>query len=108
MGDAFGLKARLTREPRFTLPCPEKEIDDEDHPHAVDAVVSNPPSGTSQLPVGTYEYDANGNMTCRFENNQYYKQSYNTGNRISAIVKRDDRCDGTMLAQSRNVTHSAK
>jgi RHS repeat-associated protein len=35
----------------------------------------------------TYEYDANGNMTCRVEEGITYIQTYNTENRIASIAK---------------------
>jgi RHS repeat-associated protein len=35
----------------------------------------------------TYTYDANGNMTCREEDGEWYIQEYNTENRISSIAK---------------------
>ncbi len=49
-------------------------------PHAVVAV-------SSELIANSYEYDANGNMTCRIEDGITYLQEYNTENRISSISK---------------------
>src|SRR5690606_570339 len=43
-----------------------------------------------QSAVGTYEYDANGNMTCRTEEGVVYIQEYNTENRISSIIRLAD------------------
>jgi hypothetical protein len=40
-----------------------------------------------QATLGSYAYDANGNMTCRMENGEWFKQEYNTENRISSIMK---------------------
>jgi RHS repeat-associated protein len=57
-----------------------------DAPHAVDSV--NRVNFTD-----TFDYDANGNMTCRTENGVTYKQDYNAENRISAIHKMDGDCD---------------
>jgi len=47
-----------------------------EHPHAVAAAGTN-----------TYEYDANGNMTCRVEEGVTYVQSYNAENRLSVVTK---------------------
>jgi hypothetical protein len=33
---------------------------------------------SNQSTVGSYEYDENGNMTCRIESGVTYKQEYNT------------------------------
>jgi hypothetical protein len=55
-------------------------------PHAVVAVSSSP-SGTSQLSASSYEYDENGNMTCRVEDGVTYLQVYNAENRISSITR---------------------
>ncbi len=56
--------------------------------HAVSSVSSD------QSSVGSYQYDANGNMTCRIEDPSTgsgqaatYKQVYNAENRISSIQK---------------------
>jgi len=50
-------------------------------PHAVTNVT--PETGSPD----TYEYDANGNMTCRVEGGVTFKQTYNPENRISTIQK---------------------
>jgi RHS repeat-associated protein len=49
-------------------------------PHAVTSITRN---GYSD----SFEYDANGNMTCRTENGATYLQTYNTENRIASIAK---------------------
>jgi RHS repeat-associated protein len=49
-------------------------------PHAVVAV-------SDQLSASSYEYDENGNMTCRVEDGVTYLQVYNSENRISSITK---------------------
>ncbi|WKZ38421.1 MAG: RHS repeat-associated core domain-containing protein [Anaerolineales bacterium] len=54
---------------------------DADHPHAVSSLTQD--SAT----VASYQYDANGNMTCRIEDGATYKQVYNAENRISSIQK---------------------
>src|SRR5690606_31884627 len=53
-------------------------------PHAVEEV------SVQQSAVGTYEYDENGNMTCRTEEGVVYIQEYNTENRISSIIRLAD------------------
>lgn len=53
-----------------------------DRPHAVTAV--DHPSPTSDA---VYQYDANGNMTCREENGQTWKHTYNDENRLSVVEK---------------------
>jgi RHS repeat-associated protein len=61
-------------------------------PHAVTNVT--PETGTPD----TYEYDLNGNMTCRIENGVTYTHTYNAENRASSIAKRDGDCEtGTIL-----------
>jgi RHS repeat-associated protein len=50
-------------------------------PHAVTSLT------TASETLGAYEYDANGNMTCRVEDGVTYKQEYNLENRISSIMK---------------------
>ena len=50
------------------------------HPHAVSAV-------SAQQLANSYEYDENGNMTCRVEDGTTYLQTYNSENRIASIVK---------------------
>ena len=52
-------------------------------PHAVTSVTIN----QNQSTVNSYQYDANGNMTCRKELGITYLQTYNTENRISSIAK---------------------
>jgi RHS repeat-associated protein len=49
-------------------------------PHAVTSVVRG-------AQTDSYDYDANGNMTCRIENNVSFKQTYNAENRIATIQK---------------------
>jgi RHS repeat-associated protein len=51
-------------------------------PHAVTYLADG--AGST---LATYEYDANGNMTCRMEGTALYKQTYNVENRISSIQK---------------------
>src|SRR5690606_28520640 len=63
-------------------------------PHAVESVSSN------QSSVGSYEYDANGNMTCRTEEGVVYIQEYNTENRISSIAKVDGDCTTFTVIES--------
>jgi hypothetical protein len=60
-------------------------------PHAVTEV-------TRASSTDTYVYDENGNMTCRVESGEWFEQSYNAENRISAITKRDGSCEGTLIA----------
>jgi RHS repeat-associated protein len=69
-------------------------------PHAVTSV--NPETGSPD----TYQYDANGNMTCRIENGVTYTHTfrqaqcgaYNAENRASSIAKRTGDCaTGTIL-----------
>jgi RHS repeat-associated protein len=61
-------------------------------PHAVTSV--NPETGSPD----TYEYDLNGNMTCRIENGVTYTHAYNAENRASSIAKRTGDCaTGTIL-----------
>ncbi|MCC6298907.1 MAG: RHS repeat-associated core domain-containing protein [Anaerolineales bacterium] len=45
----------------------------------------------------SYEYDANGNMTCRIENGVVYTHTYNAENRASSIAKRNTDCTGTII-----------
>ena len=52
-----------------------------DRPHAVTAV-DHPGSDSTTL-----EYDANGNMSCREENGQTWKHTYNDENRLSKVEK---------------------
>ena len=42
---------------------------------------------SNQSTVGSYTYDANGNMTCRMENSSWYVQTYNAENRLSVVQK---------------------
>jgi len=51
-----------------------------DQPHAVTSV-------SFDAEENTYTYDANGNMTCREEDGEWFIQEYNTENRISSIAK---------------------
>jgi RHS repeat-associated protein len=63
-------------------------------PHAVTSLT------TSTETLGAYEYDANGNMTCRVEDGVTYKQEYNIENRISAIHKMTGTCASGTIAES--------
>jgi RHS repeat-associated protein len=63
-------------------------------PHAVTSV-SIEGGGTN-----SYEYDLNGNMTCRVENGITYKQDYNAENRISAIHKMNGTCSTGSVIES--------
>ncbi len=60
-------------------------------PHAVTSMAIES-GGTN-----TYEYDANGNMTCRIENDVIYTHTYNAENRASSIAKRNTNCTGTII-----------
>jgi RHS repeat-associated protein len=61
-------------------------------PHAVTSVT--PETGSPD----TYEYDLNGNMTCRIENGVTYTHTYNAENRASSIAKRTGDCaTGTII-----------
>jgi len=60
-------------------------------PHAVTSIAIES-GGTN-----TYEYDANGNMTCRIENGVVYTHTYNAENRASSIAKRNTNCTGTII-----------
>jgi len=63
-------------------------------PHAVTSVaIEN--GGTN-----SYEYDLNGNMTCRVENGVSFKQDYNAENRISAIHKMNGDCTTGIATES--------
>ena len=66
-------------------------------PHAVTKLVSPDPDNPTNPPteLAAYEYDENGNMTCRMENGDTFKQFYNAENRISAIHKMSGGCTGT-------------
>ena len=56
-------------------------------PHAVKAV--DHPTGSYDA---AYEYDENGNMTCRVEENITWVQEYNEENRIEKIHQVNDGC----------------
>ena len=56
---------------------------DPNHPHAVAAVTRD----SNQSSLGSYTYDANGNMTCRMENSAWFIQTYNAENRLSIVQK---------------------
>lgn len=61
---------------------------DSTHKHAVTALSTGE----------TYNYDANGNMTCRVESGITYKQEYNAENLLSAVYKMNGTCStGTVL-----------
>jgi RHS repeat-associated protein len=61
------------------------------HPHAVITV-------SGQQSADIYQYDQNGNMTCRVEKGQTFKQSYNSENRISGISRMNGDCSiGTII-----------
>ena len=57
------------------------------HKHAV----------TSLSTGKSYTYDANGNMTCRVEGGNTYKQDYNIENMLIAVRKMSGGCAGTVL-----------
>jgi RHS repeat-associated protein len=63
-------------------------------PHAVVSVTSE------QSAVDSYEYDLNGNMTCRIEGGITFKQDYNAENRISAIHKMNGNCSTGSVTES--------
>jgi RHS repeat-associated protein len=63
-------------------------------PHAVTNVT--PETGSPD----TYQYDANGNMTCRVESGITFKQDYNAENRISAIHKMNGNCSTGTVTES--------
>ena len=56
---------------------------DPNHPHAVAALTRD----SDQSPLGSYTYDANGNMTCRMENGSWFIQAFNAENRLSVVQK---------------------
>ena len=62
-------------------------------PHAVTSL-------TDGEVTNTYQYDENGNMTCRIEDGVTYKQNYNTENRISSISKMNGDCSSTTVVES--------
>jgi RHS repeat-associated protein len=68
-------------------------------PHAVTAVARDDGQGGGT--VDSYEYDANGNMTCRVEGGLTYIQDFNAENRLSNVQRVDGTCDtpGTILEQ---------
>lgn len=63
-------------------------------PHAVVSVTSE------QSAVDSYEYDANGNMTCRIEGGITYTHAYNAENRASSIAKRSGDCATGIILES--------
>ena len=63
-------------------------------PHAVTSVSIEGGSTNS------YEYDLNGNMTCRVEGGVTFKQDYNAENRISAIHKMNGTCSTGTVTES--------
>ena len=56
---------------------------DPNHPHAVAALTRD----SDQSSLGSYTYDANGNMTCRTESGSWFIQTYNPENRLSVVQK---------------------
>jgi YD repeat-containing protein len=60
-------------------------------PHAVTNLT--PETGSPD----TYDYDANGNMTCRIENGAVYTHTYNAENRAASIAKRNTNGTGTII-----------
>ncbi|KAA3644794.1 MAG: hypothetical protein DWQ07_15420 [Chloroflexi bacterium] len=67
---------------------------DANHPHAVSQIVRNKGEATEY--TDTFTYDDNGNMTCRYEDGEYWKQSYNAENRLNKIELMDSSCAGTV------------
>jgi RHS repeat-associated protein len=67
---------------------------DTSHDHAVTSVAH---TGGS---TDTYQYDANGNMTCRVESGKVYVQTYNAENRMAGAMQVSGTCAswGTILA----------
>ncbi|MEW6028110.1 MAG: DNRLRE domain-containing protein [Chloroflexota bacterium] len=63
-------------------------------PHAVTSLMSD------QSSVGSYQYDANGNMTCRMEDGQWFIQGYNDENRIASISRLDGPCGSGNILES--------
>ncbi|MEW6028108.1 MAG: RHS repeat-associated core domain-containing protein [Chloroflexota bacterium] len=63
-------------------------------PHAVTSLMSD------QSSVGSYQYDANGNMTCRMEDGQWFIQGYNEENRIASISRLDGPCGSGNILES--------
>jgi YD repeat-containing protein len=55
--------------------------------HAVTSVVRDQAGGGSV--TDNYEYDNNGNMTCRYEGGTLYKHYYNAENRLEEIEEYD-------------------
>jgi YD repeat-containing protein len=70
------------QEPQPTWITHEYDYD-ENHPHAVAEVVRN--QGELGQYTDTFTYDANGNMTCRIEDGQTWRQTYNAQNRLAKI-----------------------
>jgi RHS repeat-associated protein len=66
-----------------------------DHVHAVTSVTRT--NGQNTV-TDTFTYDANGNMTCRFEGGKYYNQEYNVENRLWQVTLRNNSCSGTVSA----------
>jgi RHS repeat-associated protein len=69
----------LLPDPGLLFPAPEGgrlySYDDPEHVHAVTGLSNG----------DAFTYDANGNMTCRVEDEQTFIQSYNDENRISQV-----------------------
>ena len=76
--------AAPTATPTLTPPPVGWQVYDYDYsatiPHAVTSVVR-------PMVTDTYQYDANGNMTCRVEKSITYLQTYNLENRVASIAK---------------------
>ena len=69
-----------------------------DRPHAVTAVDHHSP-----ISDAVYQYDANGNMTCREENGQTWKHIYNDENRLSVVEKIAGTCAAPGAASTSSV-----
>jgi len=71
---------------------------DPNHAQAVAALTRD----SDQSSLGSYTYDANGNMTCRMESSSWFMQTYNAENRLLVVTKRaSGNCTspGTFAAQ---------
>ncbi|MDL1910700.1 hypothetical protein FBQ81_08395, partial [Chloroflexi bacterium CFX6] len=82
----------------LSLPLPPSNptlyhYDDPAHVHAVTSV-------SDQSSVSSYQYDPNGNMTCRVEDGVTYKQDYNFENLLSAVHKMNGTCAGGTILET--------
>jgi RHS repeat-associated protein/uncharacterized repeat protein (TIGR01451 family) len=82
----------------YTLPEEEPEwvnkdyvYEDTDHLHAVTSLTVT--DENSNQSTNTYRYDANGNMTCRIEDDVTFLQAYNAENRLSGVLQVTGDCD---------------